>query len=256
VESSPPGRQEAASLVRRQAAGEHTESERKALERQRAKWDALLPGLRKAGHAPTLAYALVQSAGLRLASVHRGVPGETIDAALREAEEAVNVFDAYPTRSALSWMRMELAAQGVAAADPEFARWVKESPGVTPALLLALYGRKQPDRAREIWSREDVRGAVLAAADLVRFPERKPWLWSWAWLELAGHPSREAAGLAFRGDPTYLESHRLDRLLAPDSPSEEAEAYLAAEACGEKELARKIAEGARAAGVLPLFFGE
>ncbi len=256
VETNPPPRQEAEDKARARARGETTENERKAAERHVARWDALLPAIRKGGHAPTLAYALTQVVSTRLATLHLGLPGPALGAAVRDAEEALAVFDAAPTRRVLAAMRMEQAAVGLSSGDPDFAKWIKENPSVSPIILVPLYARKHPDRASTIRGREDVRRAAEAAAERERLPSRDPWLLGWAWLDLVDHNSKDSVLKVIRSDRTILEANLLDRLLSPGDPEEAAQAWLAATAFGEQELAEKIAAQARPARVFPLFCGE
>src|SRR5262249_11077363 len=150
-----------------------------------------LPSIRKAGHAPTLGYALKSLASARLAAARVGLVGQKAEAALKDAEEAVAAFDAPPTRGMLGWIRAEVAGKAVAASDEEFAHWAKENPSLSEAYLLPLYVRKHPDRAAAIRSREDVLAALKEVAAYASSNPRKRSLWVWGWLEMTGHDLRE-----------------------------------------------------------------
>ena len=254
VELRPPAREEAAADAKRYARGEWTESELKMTEHALAASNAQIERLRKATHPATLAYGLLHRAGLQTRSRNRGIGSATLDAAVRDVEEALKAFDAPVTRQSLAWIRMEQAATDVAAADEVFARWVKETPSLSAGTLLPLYAQKRPEAVASLRGRESVRKAAAACADAVAAGGRTPSLTCWAWLEMAGHDSREQALNAIRSHPTFLESQRLDYILDPLSTGDVLTAWQAATACGEKALAEAIAGRAKTDGVFPLFF--
>ncbi|HVE42614.1 MAG TPA: hypothetical protein VNM14_22230 [Planctomycetota bacterium] len=254
VEANPPKRSEDAAKDRAHDRGEYTPSERNAALRALEHLDERLAELRKAGHARSLAFALVRSSWTRLNSLRRGLGDQKIERVVREVEEAVTVFDARPTRSALAQIRMQQAALAFAATDEAFGRWVKDNPGVALGHLLVLYARKHPDLAPAIREREDVKQAARAADEALRIDPTRASLSLWTWLDMAGHASREDARKAYRDDPLLLEEARLDRLLNAGSAEKAVEAWLAATACGETEVAASIAAQARSAGLLPAFF--
>jgi tetratricopeptide (TPR) repeat protein len=254
AEANPSPREEHAATLKEHAAGQYTDDERKSVERLTARWAALLAEIRKAGHGPTIGFALVKSAENRLAGLHMEMPGYAIEDALRDAREAVAAFDALPTRRNLAWVLMIQSARAYGADDAEFGRWLKENPSVAATQLLALYVRKHPDQAAAVRAREDVRRGAAACADLIRHQAQNPWIAVWAWLDLAGHDLKDSAAKAIRTHPTVLESCLLTRARSAGDPDDEARAWLAATACGDSALADRIASEAAARKILPLFF--
>ena len=182
--------------------------------------------------------------------------GSDLAASLRDAEEAVKAVDNWATRVTLARIRMDLAARGLAAEAPEFARWIKENPSLAPGMILVFYLRKNPELSAGIRAREDVRAATQAIADVLKHRTRQPWIRGWAWLETMVHESRESAREALRKDPTLLEACRLEFLLDKESPNDAIEVWLAAQANDEKALMESIAAHARAGGIFPQFFGK
>jgi tetratricopeptide (TPR) repeat protein len=254
VELKPPARQEQAEDAKRYARGEYTENEKKSAEKSLATSEAQLARIRKENHPATLAYSLTRTAGLRVRAIARGVGTQKLETAAREIEEAVQVFDAPPTRHSLSWVRMEQAAADVAASDKEFARWVKGNPSLDAGTVLPIYVIQHPDLAAAIQGRESVRKAAAACADAIASGARNPSIACWSFLEMAGHEARDAARKALATHPTYLESRRLDVVLNPYTPDDVLDAWLTATACREKAVAEGIAARAKANGVIPLFF--
>jgi tetratricopeptide (TPR) repeat protein len=256
LESKPPVREEDDTQDEAHARGAYTDSERKAMERGIARWEGLIPGIRKAGHGPTLAFALKGLASSRMGSLRIGIGGQKMETIVREAEEAVAVFDAPATRHSLAWFLSEQAVREYSTSDEDFGRWVKDNSSVNGADLLALYVRKHPERAAPVRDHAGLRRATQAIASLVGSEKRNLSVWVWAWLEMMGHESREAARKALQSDPTLAEWHQIKRLLNPKSPGGAVNAWLAALALGEKDLAAKFAAQAREAGLVPLFFKE
>jgi tetratricopeptide (TPR) repeat protein len=256
VEAAPPAMKEEGTRARDEARGVYSEGLRKSVERILAGRLSLLPGIRKEGHGPTTAYALLWVYAARVYAERVGVAAVEPGANLRDVEEAVAACDNYITRRSLATVRMDEAARGVASADPGFEAWIKGNPSVSPGSLLILYLRKNPDRAEAVRKREDAARAVQALVDLEKFPARGPWLRGWAWLDFMGHPSRVAARQSIRSEETLMDEIRLDFLLDRESPNETLDQWLAADATGDKELMESTAANARAAGILPMFFGK
>ncbi len=254
VEANPPKRSDDAAKDRAHDRGEYTAAEKNAALRSLGRLDERLAAARKAGHGPTLAYALIRASWTRLNNLRRGLGDQKIDRVVQDAEEAVKAFDARPTRVALAQVRMHQTALAYAASDEAFGRWVSENPGVSASHLLVLYARKHPDLAPAIREREDVKHAARAADEARRMDPSRASLSLWSWLDLSEHAAREDARKAYRDDALLLEEARLDRLLNLGSAEKAVEAWLAATACGETELAAAIAAQARSAGLLPAFF--
>jgi hypothetical protein len=251
LESNPPVRQEHATQDKAHARGASTDNTLKPIERRIARWEGMIPALRKAGHAPTLAYALTS-----LATSRFSLGAEKIETIVREAEEAVALFDAAPTRQSLAWFLAEQAIREYSTSDEEFGRWLKENSALNGGALLALYVRKHPELAAGVREHAAIRRATPSIAALVGFEKGHLPVWVWAWLEMMEHEAREPARNALQSDPTLIERHRLKRLLNPNSRSGAANAWLVAVALGDKELAARFAAQAREAGLVPLFFKE
>jgi tetratricopeptide (TPR) repeat protein len=256
VESRPAPHKEDEQGEETRAPGAKVEARKKALERSLTRWEQLLPGLRKAGHAPSLAYALMSSAGIRLDAALHHVGNETFELALRDAEEAVSVYDCAATRHGEVWIRMQQASVLYAARDSSFAEWLKESPEEEASLLLFFYLRKNPETAAGFRRMEETRRAARAAADLFARNPRHSWARGWSWLRMAGDGAEEEARKIFLGNPTALEEYRIDWLLVPGSFEEAGAAWLAAELAGDTDLIAKIAASMRAKKQIPRYFKE
>jgi len=221
-----------------------------------ARWGQTLPILRKAGHVPTLAYALMNSGASRLAAVRYKVEKQTFDLALRDATEALALQDNYSTRHMLAWIRTQQAAALFAEKEPAFALWAKESPNEDGALLLFYYLRKNPARTAEFRRLEEGLRATREMAELVRKYPARPSMRSWAWLEMLGDEAKQTSLKAFQESPTSMDDYLLDWLLNPGSLSDSADAWLAAEATGNADLTAKVAARMREHKLLPLYFKE
>jgi hypothetical protein len=253
LEKNPPARHDDTSSEP-SSSGDSSAKDRKSVERRLRRWEGLLPALRKAGHGPSLAYALIRISTIRLWSVRLKTSDQKLQTALKEAEEAVAAFDAAPTRRHLAWSRMEAAAMAVAAFDPEFDKWLKAHPGLSGSLLLPSYARKHPEALPKIRESAEVLQALESAVVLAGGGVRSATLSSWLWLEMFVQEGRQKALEALRSDPCFLEAHRVKRLLDPRSSDEVLRAWYAAIGCGEKDLAATIAADAQKAGVFEEFF--
>jgi len=254
LEARPTVREEDSAQDEAHARGEWSDFEKKQTEAAVTRWELLMPSIRKAGHAPTLGYALKSLAGSRHVAARMGIASQKLETAIEEAEESIKVFDAPPSREILAWLLAEQAAKAVAAGDAEFARWAKESPSLSEAYLLPLYLRKHPDRAASLLARDDVRRATAAVAGYENSDPRKRSVWSWSWLEMAGHDLREKARKAIASHPAAFENDRLTFLLSPRSASDAIGVWLSAIACGNEEVARKVADQAEKTKLVPSFF--
>jgi len=228
---------------------------RKQIESSIARWDALLPALRKAGHAPSIGFALIEKGNLQWGN-SKTKDGYDLKPSLKTYEEAVAAFNALPTIQTLAAARMVDAARSYASTDKEFDRWVRDYPGTSSSVLLPFYALVHPDRVTAIRDHVDVRKAVAGVAEAQARANGRPWSRGWAWLEMAAHPAREAARQTIKTSPVALEHNLLDFALEPSSLPGALDAWMAATACEEKAVADRIARRAREKKLLPDFFKE
>lgn len=251
LESRPSGRSKDGADV---PADVKEEAQKKYLERTLQRLKTLLPELRTAGHAPTLAYALSTSAGTRMAAAKRKFGDQTFEDAIRDADESRSVFDCYATRYVATWVRMDTLAFRYLEKDPRFAAWVKGYPVEETGARLFFYLRKYPDRLAAFKELPGVSDATARVADLVRFQPDRTWVHGWIWLDLMGDDARTIAVRGLQESPTVLEQHRIDWLLDPKDFTEAATAWLTAEVVGDKELAARVEASVKESGILPLYF--
>lgn len=235
--------------------GELTESVRKQFESSIARWDALLPAIRKAGHAPTLGFALIEKGNLQWGT-SKTKDGYDLKPSLKTYEEAVEAFNAFPTIKTLAAARLVDAARSYASTDKEFDRWIRDYPGTSSSVLLPFYALAHPDRVAAIRDQVDVRKAVAAVAETQSKANGRVWTRGWAWLEMAAHPAREAARQTIKTSASALEHNLLDFALEPNSLPNALDAWMAATACEEKAVVDRIARRAREKKLLPDFFKE
>jgi hypothetical protein len=127
---------------------------------------------------------------------------------------------------------------------------------VNVGVLLGLYARKHPERLAAVRELPESRAAAKTIAAVAAQYPKRAWLRGWVWLDLMGDPSAAAARGALTADPITLERFRFDWALEPDSAEETAESWLAATACGDTDMAAKIAARAVNEKLLTGFFKE
>lgn len=256
LEASPPKREESVERARARQRGERTPAERRAAEQGLATVERILPEVRKAGHRATLAYALAWRAGARLEAERAGIPGNAFPEAMKDVEEAAQVYDAPASWWSLGAYRAEAAARELEARDSDFAGCRREAPDANGSTLLALYAIKRPAAAEALRASPHVRGAAEAALKWMAARPGEPGFYPWIWLTLAGDPGADAVRQAMVKEGLILDRERIQRVLYPQSSDAVGESWLAARAWGDAAEEGRSAAHARRHKVLSFFFGE